>query len=228
MLTLARTEIASRPSAASRKSEDPLGQCLQRAATRVTAHRDEAIFWEGDAADHCYRIVTGAVRISKVLPDGRRQIADFFAAGDLIGFEPGASYDFTAEAVVDSVLLKCPRRQLEAFLAEDAAAQRTLLSVALERLSAAQRQMVLLGRKSASEKVASFLSVLSARSRTVTEVYIPMSRTDIADHLGLTIETVSRAFTKLRRQGIIALPRPQHIEILDADALHDLADGACS
>ena len=228
MLALARTEIASRLSAASRNPEDPLAQCLQRTATRVTAQRDEAIFWEGDAADHCYKIVTGAVRISKVLPDGRRQIADFFVAGDLIGFEPGTSYDFTAEAVVDSVLLKCPRRRLDALLAEDASAQRTLLTVALERLSAAQRQMVLLGRKSATEKVASFLSVLSARSRIMTEVDIPMSRNDIADHLGLTIETVSRAFTKLRRQGIIALPHPQHIEILDVDALRELADCACT
>jgi CRP-like cAMP-binding protein len=228
MLALTRTELGSRSSADQRKSEDPLTQCLERAGTRVKVRRDEAIFWEGDASDHCYKIVAGAVRISKVLPDGRRQIADFFVAGDIMGFEPGESYDFTAEAIVDSLLLKCPRRRLDAFIADDPSAQRALLSVALDRLSAAQRQMVLLGRKSATEKVASFLSALAARSPAATELDIAMSRTDIADHLGLTIETVSRAFTKLRQQGLIALPHPQHVEILDGEALQEIADGACT
>ena len=104
MLALARTEARSHIPAEPRKAEDALAECLERAGTRIKARRDEAIFWEGDAADHCYKIVAGAVRISKVLPDGRRQVADFFVAGDIIGFEPGGLYDFTAEAIVDSTL----------------------------------------------------------------------------------------------------------------------------
>jgi CRP-like cAMP-binding protein len=217
----ARNTLPRTPTARART----LAEWLEPAGVRVHVSRNAAIFWEGDQAQHCYRILSGAVRISKMLSDGRRQVADFLLPGDLVGLDRDETQQFSAEAIVDSVLVKYPRRRVEAILGDNPRAQSALLSLALERLSAAQAQMLLLARKSAEERLASFLIGLAERTGSKAVVEISMSRTDIADYLGLTIETVSRSFAKLKRDGVIALPHPQRVQLLNIAALRNLADG---
>jgi CRP-like cAMP-binding protein len=194
---------------------------------RVKAARDDVLFNEGDEARSCYRIVSGAIRMVKILADGRRYVVDFLLAGDVIGLDGGATYEFTAEAIVESELVRYARPRLEAEFDENPQAGRRLLGLMMRRLAAAQSQMLLLGRMSAMERVATFLLNLERRlgapraaSRTI---WLDMTRTDIADHLGLTIETVSRMLNQLKRRGIIALPHPQEIRVLRPGALAQLA-----
>lgn len=198
---------------------------------RISLGHNDALFSEGDEARSCYKIVSGAVRVVKIMADGRRYVVDFFLPGDLIGFDAGSTYEFTAEAVVDAQLVSYPRPRVDMALAESPQAGRQLLDLALRRLAAAQSQMLLLGRMSAMERIATFLLKLQRRldgkrpgGRTIA---LAMTRLDIADHLGLTLETVSRMLNQLKRQGIIDLPHPQHICILKPERLRALAVGVC-
>jgi len=197
--------------------------------TRVVFARDTALFWEGDEAEFCYKIVSGAVRVCRLLSDGRRQLADFVLPGDLLGFDASETHSFTAEAIVETVALRFPRRRLDEIALANARVGRLLLTGICERLSAAQDQILLLGRKNASEKLASFILRLAERTGTDGSAGEPldlaMTRTDIADYLGLTIETVSRTFASFRRNGLIDLPRAQSVVITDRDALAELAEG---
>jgi CRP-like cAMP-binding protein len=194
---------------------------------RVRAGRDDVLFNEGDEARSCYRIVSGAIRIVKILADGRRYVVDFLLAGDMIGLDRGPAYEFTAEAIVDSELVRYARPRLEAEFDDNPQSGRRLLDLMMRRLAAAQSQMLLLGRMSAMERVATFLVKLErrlgARPGAHRTIRLDMTRADIADHLGLTIETVSRMLNQLKRQGIIALPHPQEIRVLRAGALERLA-----
>jgi CRP-like cAMP-binding protein len=203
---------------------------LDKVGTRVAVARDATLFYERDLADHWYRVVSGAIRLCKVLSDGRRQLADFFLPGDLVGFDLGESHAFAAEAITDSVVLKFPRRRVETLVSENPALSRALLSLAIERLAAAQSQMVLLGRKNATERLASFLLGLIERTGQdhvgEATLVLTMTRTDIADYLGLTIETVSRTFARLKQLNAIALPHPQRVVIRDRDLLEELAECA--
>lgn len=203
---------------------------LDRLGTLVGVARDGTLFYEGDLADHLYKVVSGAVRLCKVLPDGRRQLADFFLPGDLVGLDLGESHSFAAEAIADSVVLKLPRRRVETMVSENPRLGRALLSLAVERLAAAQSQMVLLGRKNATERLASFLLELLERTgHTGSDqptLTLTMTRADIADYLGLTIETVSRTFARLKQLKAIALPHPQRVVLRDRELLEELAEGA--
>lgn len=188
-----------------------------------------ALFSEGDAADSLYNVTSGTMKIYKLLPDGRRQITGFLSAGDFLGLSVDDCYAYTAEAVTAVVLCRFPRRKIEALLEEFPRMQRRLFSLAANELAAAQDQMLLLGRKTAKEKICSFL--LSTSQRAVRRgckenpVYVPMSRADIADYLGLTTETVSRTFTQLKTAGVISLQEGNKVLIGDMDALYDLAEG---
>jgi CRP/FNR family transcriptional regulator len=203
---------------------------LDSVGTRVTVARDATLFYEGDLAEHWYKVVSGAIRICKVLPDGRRQLADFFLPGDLVGFDLGESHAFAAEAVTDSVVIKFPRRRVETLVNENPRLGRALLSLAIERLAAAQSQMVLLGRKNATERLASFLLGLIERTgqgdAAEPAIALTMTRADIADYLGLTIETVSRTFARLKQLNAISLPHPQRVIVRDRERLEDLAEAA--
>ena len=194
---------------------------------RETVARDAALLWEGDRAEFCYKIVSGAVRICRLLADGRRQVIDFLLPGDLVGFDNGETYAFSAEAIVDTVVLRQPRHAIEATVAANPKLGRQLLTIACARLAAAQSQILLLGRKNAAEKLASFILALADRTGVSgaedEPVDLAMMRADIADYLGLTIETVSRTFTNFRRGGAIDLPDVHQIVIRDRDALEDLA-----
>ncbi len=189
-----------------------------------------AIFREGDPALHVYSISSGAVKLYKLMSDGRRQIIGFLFAGDMFGLAVDGGYAYTAETVSPSQICRFANRKIEALKDEMPRLERKLFSMAVKDLVAAQEQMLLLGRKTAKEKVATFLLRLSrravARGGTASPIGLPMSRADIADYLGLTIETVSRTFTHLKRDGVIGLPASGHVILLDAVALKDMADGS--
>lgn len=195
----------------------------------VRIEANQTIFGEGDAADALYNVTSGTVKLYKLLPDGRRQITGFLITGDFIGLAVNESYAYTAETVTSCTLCRFPRKKMEALLDEFPKMQRRLFSMASNELAAAQDQMLLLGRKTAKEKICSFLLMLSQRAarrgHKENPVYVPMSRADIADYLGLTTETVSRTFTQLKTAGIISLQEGNKIQIANMDALYDMAEG---
>jgi len=185
------------------------------------------VFGEGDNADNIYEVVSGMLRLYKLLPDGRRQITGFLSAGHILGLAPEGTYVYSAEAITEVTLCRYTRRAVERLMDEVPGFARRLLAVTSHELRSAQDQMLLLGRKTAGEKVVSFLLLMAARQgdEEANEVSVPMTRADIADYLGLTIETVSRTFTKLKLDAVIALPTRGKVEILDHDRLEEFAAG---
>jgi CRP-like cAMP-binding protein len=179
---------------------------------------------QGDEADCCYRILSGCVRMVKLMEDGRRQIGEFLMAGDLLGFDALETYDFAAEAVSDVVLRRYPRRMVDALAESNMALTRRLRDEASISLRLAHTRLVLLGRKTASERIASFLLEMAERlpAEHANVLDLPMGRTDIADHLGLTIETVCRVLAHLRRDGTLAIER-SNITVRDSVALRQMA-----
>ena len=192
--------------------------------------RDKPLFWEGDKAAFCYKILSGTVRICKLMADGRRQVSDFFLPGDLISFDLNGVHTYTAEAIVECVIRRYPKPQIERLASESPRVAREMLTLAYDRLASAQMQMVVLGRKTATERLASFLVSQAERTNAARaagqKVKLPMSRVDIADHLGLTVETISRLFSRLKRDEIIDVPDAHSILVHDWDALEALADSA--
>ena len=182
----------------------------------------ELLFSQGDKADSVFEVLSGMVRLYKLLPDGRRQVTGFLTAGQLLGLAPEGICVFTADTITEVSLCRYKRDAFERLIDEVPGFARRLLAVTSHELHAAQDQMVLLGRKSASEKVASFLLMLPARQH---DIEVPMTRGDIADYLGLTVETVSRTLTRLRQDGLIALPIPTRIRVVDRKGLENLASG---
>lgn len=167
--------------------------------------RGEELFAEGDKAEFFYKIVSGSIRSAKLLCDGRRQIDAFHLPGDIFGLEAGAEHRFTAEALEDTVLLAFRRARLGELTADDPTFGEEIMTAMMRGLERAQDHMLLLGRKTAQEKIASFLLDMAGRLAGGSHVDLPMQRSDIADHLGLTIETVSRTLTQLARDGLIGL-----------------------
>lgn len=184
---------------------------------------------EQEPADHVFNVTGGCIRLFKLLPDGRRAITGFLFPGDFLGLTNRETYTCSAEALTPVMLCRFPRRKLEGLLEEMPKLERRLLGMASNELAAAQEQMVVLARKAAGEKVASFLLLLSSRQEArhidANPVIVPMSRSDIADYLGLTTETVSRTFTQLKTDGLISLQAQGRVLIRDEDALRDLAEG---
>ena len=186
----------------------------------------DALFSEGDKADTVYEVMSGMVRLYKLLPDGRRQVTGFLTAGQLLGLAPEGACVFSAEAITEVSVVTYPRDAFERLIDEVPGFARRLLAVTSHELRAAQDQMVLLGRKTAAEKLASFLLLIGVRqSAGQDEIDVPMTRGDIADYLGLTVETVSRTMTRLRQDGLIALPTPARVVVLDRESLENLASG---
>ncbi len=189
----------------------------------------KTLFSEGDEAGYVYNVTAGTVKLYKLLPDGRRQITGFLFTGDFLGLSMLDRYAYSAETVTPVSLCQFPRRQIEQLLQEFPKLQQRLFTMASNELEAAQDQMLLLGRKTAKEKVASFLLGLSRRlerrGQKGNPVPIPMSRSDIADYLGLTTETVSRTFTALKSKQVIRLLEGNKVDLADRDVLLDLADG---
>jgi CRP/FNR family nitrogen fixation transcriptional regulator len=165
--------------------------------------RGTEIFGEAEPADYVYQVVEGAVRSYKLLSDGRRQIGAFHLVGDIFGLENGAAHRFTAEAIVDTTVRLARRVNLECVARADALVARDLLSMTTSNLQHAENHMLLLGRKTSLERVAAFLLEMDGRLTAAGVMALPMSRRDIADYLGLTLETVSRALSSLHAKGLL-------------------------
>jgi len=185
--------------------------------------RNEEIYGEDEPADFVYKVVSGAVRTTRILSDGRRQIADFHFVGDVFGLEAGETHSLCAEAITDCRIALVKRIAVDRATDRDSLAARELWGVTARDLRRLQDHMLLLGRKGAMERIAAFLLDMSARTGERLAVDLPMSRSDIADYLGLTIETVSRSLTQLERDGVVALPSFRRVELLNRAALEDHA-----
>ncbi|BBK44293.1 Crp/Fnr family transcriptional regulator [Allostella vacuolata] len=197
------------------------------ATVSFAAHR--TVLSEGEPAELLYNVTLGTVKLYKLLADGRRQITGFLFPGDFLGIALEHHYAYSAEAVTDVTLCRFPRRRLERLLEDMPKLEKRLLANASNELAAAQDQMVLLGRKTAREKIASFLANLAVRAerrgQPSNPIALPMGRSDIADYLGLTTETVSRTFTQLKTQRIITLEPGNLVRLADPLAIEELAAG---
>jgi len=185
--------------------------------------RNSEVYGEEEAAGFVYRVVSGVVRTVHMLSDGRRQVAAFHYAGEVFGLEAGELHRLCAEAVTDCRIAVVHRAALDRAAREDGAAARELWALAVRDLQRLQDHLLLLSRKGAVERVAGFLAEMVERTHAEGGVDLPMSRSDIADYLGLTIETVSRSFTQLERDGVIGLSGARRVALRNRDALADCA-----
>ncbi len=203
---------------------------LERIVTRIALEPGRTLFYEGDEARNVFNVTSGAIRLYKLLSDGRRQVTGFMLPGDYLGLSVHGIYAYCAEAIGETHLCRFPVKDLNQLLDAYPRLEKRLLGMTRDELAAAQDQMLLLGRKSPVEKVASFLLDLCGREERLGEdeidiVTLPMSRSDIADYLGLTVETVSRTFSRLKTEGVIDLPESSRIVFKERDKLEELAEG---
>jgi CRP/FNR family nitrogen fixation transcriptional regulator len=172
------------------------------------------IFGQVEFADYIYQVIEGAVRSHKLLSDGRRQIGAFHLPGDVFGLENGDFHRFTAEAIVDTTVRLVKRQSLEREAKKDPAMVRHLLKMTTATLQHVENHLLLLGRQSATERVAAFLLEMNGRFTAAGAIALPMTRRDIADYLGLTIETVSRVLSAYQRKGYLKAAGPFNREII--------------
>jgi CRP-like cAMP-binding protein len=194
---------------------------LQQIASMTKYRVGETIYFQRQRSDHWYRMVSGAARECSLTAEGRRQVVGFLLPGDVFGFSARAARGVAGEIIADSLVECFPRRQAEALAESDPLVARKLREMAFDAIDRMQARTLLLGCGSALEKVCAFLLEMSARSATPLGniISLPMSRYDIADYLGLAVETVSRTFTALRRQCIIALIGSRYVRVLDHELL---------
>lgn len=211
--------------------EDELS-ALESIMTTVTIEANTVLVTEGDALKRVYTLTAGMLRLSTMLPDGRRQIVGFLMPGDYLGLADEDTYSQTAEAVVPSRLCSFQASRMGELVERYPRLKDRLHGMTRQALRQARDSQIILGRLAPVEKLASFLLAIArraeAREKTADVVALPMTRIDIADYLGLTIETVSRSFTKLKAQGVIRLPAPHLVEIVDRRALEAVAGIAFS
>lgn len=209
---------------------DELRAFRQSGATTII-EPGKTLFYEGDEATSVYNLTHGTLRLSKLLPDGRRQIAGFVFPGDFLGITMEEEHAFTAEAVTAAELCRFPRARFDDFVEAHPHIERRLYALAAHELAAARQQVVLLGRKTATERVASFLLMLAGRLDVeggLTDdgaVLLPMSRNDMADYLGLRIETVSRELGALKAAQLIQLAGTHKVRLIDRSGLEQVAEG---
>ena len=207
-----------RPAIASSGQLDAL-VALERIGTRFKFPPNHEIYAEGDRADYWYKVISGTVRVCKLLADGRRHIGEFCFSGDYFGIDSGAERLYSAEAVDDVIVMRFERKATERLMDQNAALARILRDTVLRELTNAHGRTLLLGRMTALERVATFLLEMFERRDRAKTLDLPMSRNDIADYLGLTIETVCRTLSAFKRDGVIGIPTAHRIELLDRDAL---------
>lgn len=188
------------------------------------------VFREGDPAGRVYTLVEGMAKLTRLLPDGKQQVVGFRFPGDVIGYTTRPDYPFDAELLTDARMCRLDRRRLDGFLRRFPLLERRMLDLCVQELAATQEQLVTVGRRSAEARVAAFLLSLvescRRRGRTDRVLEMPMTRADIADFLGLTLETVSRSLTAFRKRGWIREPAHQRMELLKPEALAALAEGS--
>ncbi len=202
---------------------------LAAVAAQRSLEKGRVFIEEGEKAADFFNITAGTVKLFKLLPDGRQQITGFAGPGYFLGLAVGETYAFSAEAIEPVRLCRFSRPRLYALMHDLPALEARLLQTACNELVTAQEQMLLLGRKTARERVASFLLLRAAAaapcSHRQTEIRLPMTRAEIADYLGLTIETISRVLSRFRADKRIDLPTPDRVILTDRPWLEDLAAG---
>jgi CRP/FNR family transcriptional regulator, nitrogen fixation regulation protein len=191
-------------------------------ASEFPYRKDEEIYGEDEPADYVYQIIRGAVRTYKLLSDGRRQIGAFLLPGDVFGLESGTSHRLAAEAVIDTTVRLVKRSGLEQAAGVDVQVSRKLWSMTAGELRHAEDHMLLLGRKSAMERVANFLLEMDRRLAVAGMMALPMCRRDIGDYLGLTLETVSRALSQLHSEGVLGISGARQIVLRDRQRLRNM------
>jgi CRP/FNR family nitrogen fixation transcriptional regulator len=206
---------------AAHASKNPHPDTIDLMGALVPFARNSEIYGENEPADYLYKVVSGAVRTYKVLVDGRRQIGGFYLPGDMFGLETGDEHTFSAEAITDCKIIVIKRSAVVALAARDNEMARQMWARTARELQRAQDRILVL-IKSAQERVAGFLLEMSDRGSDGGAVELPMSRQDIADYLGLTIETVSRTLTQLEKSATIALPTSRRIVLRNRSALNRL------
>jgi CRP/FNR family nitrogen fixation transcriptional regulator len=191
---------------------------------RQTYGPGETIFDEGQPADRIYQLVSGALRTCRILRDGRRQIEAFHVAGDVFGLESGGAYRAAAQTLGPAQVRVMPRPALETLASQNGDVARRLLELTTDSLRRCQDHVLMLGRRTACERVAALLLDLAERTGAEALLDVPMTRQDMADYLGLTIETVSRTFTQFQHDGLIALPTTRKVLLRDRRALEAMVD----
>jgi len=219
-----RTVSASQPHMNLAQRSAPIRRsfgAMEQMGSQMRFGSNEEIFGESEPAEYVYKVTKGAVRTYKILSDGRRQIGGFYLPGDIFGLEIGAEHQFSAEAINEVTVLVIRRSAMVSLAERDCDAARELWSFTGRELHRVQDHMMLLV-KSAQQRVACFLLEMSKRLATTDAIELPMSRQDIADYLGLTIETVSRTLTQLVSDHAIGLPSSRRIVLCNRGALHEL------
>jgi CRP/FNR family transcriptional regulator, nitrogen fixation regulation protein len=214
------TPLRAVPAAVNRREtlEAPLDQSMQLMGATMSYPRNTEIFGENEPADYLYKIVSGCVRTYKILNDGRRQVGGFYLPGDIFGLEFADEHTLSAEAISDAKVLVVKRSTINALAGRDASVASQLFTLTGRELKRVQDRILLL-IKSAQERVASFLLEMAERVSGSNAIELPMSRQDIADYLGLTIETVSRTLTLLESSATIEVPTSRRIVLRNRNAL---------
>ncbi len=191
--------------------------------------RGQILLTDGDPADFAYGVLSGGVKLLKSLADGRTQMTGYLLPGDVIGLPLGDAYPYSLEAFADTVLCQFPRRGLEAIFDRHPELRLQFLKLAYDQLAAAQNHMLLLGRMNMMERICSFLVALLGRIEgdggPMPTIRLPLLRGEIGELLGMTIETVSRGFSRLQKYGLIAIRHTEIIDILDRAGIYAIASG---
>jgi CRP/FNR family nitrogen fixation transcriptional regulator len=188
-------------------------------ATEFSYRKDEEIYGEDEPAEYVYQVISGAVRSYRLLSDGRRQIGTFHLPGDVFGLESGTTHRLAAEAITVRLV---KRRSLEQAAGTDVQVARKLWAMTAGDLRHAEDHMLLLGRKTAMERVATFLLEMDHRLAVAGMMALPMCRRDIGDYLGLTLETVSRALSQLQAQGVLGFSGARQIVLRNRQRLRNM------
>jgi CRP/FNR family nitrogen fixation transcriptional regulator len=191
-------------------------------ASEFNYRKDEEIYGDDEPAEYVYQVISGAVRSYKLLSDGRRQIGAFHLPGDAFGLESGATHRLATEAIIDTTVRLVKRRSLEQAAGIDVQVARKLWAMTAGELRHAEDHMLLLGRKTAMERVATFLLEMDRRLAVAGMMALPMCRRDIGDYLGLTLETVSRALSQLHAQGVLGYSGARQIVLRNRQRLHNM------
>ena len=208
------------------------GQEFQRLAAIAMGRNftpRQTIVDEGQEVDHVINIVSGTVKLVRSLSNGRVQIVGFLKRGDFLGIPPGGAYTVGAEAVTPVEVCTFSRPAFERVLNEFPTLERRLFELASNEIASARDHLLLLGRKTARERVATFLNQMVSKAQCghtgAPCIELPMTRVEIADYLGMTMETVSRTLNAFRTDGLIAMPSPTELTLKRADKLRDIAEG---
>jgi CRP/FNR family transcriptional regulator len=203
---------------------------MGRMMTQKWIEPGQFVVLEGDPGNHAYTVTEGVIKVFKSLVDGRVQITGFLLPGDFLGMPSRGQFMYSAEAVIRSRLCVFPRRPLQELFDSSPGLEKRLLEIVNDELTLAQDHMLLLGRRTADERVACFLLEFAGRFARagwpVNPLTLPVGRGDIADYLGLSLETVSRSFSRLKKTGVLSLPNKRQVVILDKERLDELGGRA--